>query len=192
MVNIGMVVDQLSEETIASRIDDHHRRVRRSFPYQGNRVRGWLDFQHWLGEYYGYHHSACISRGGNLSPVEAAERAKLLIHGSRMFGGIRNAYTAASTGKRGGLQGVFDELCEQLISEATENYINHTLDHYVTPISFAEKKEFVRALQREYGGILDSSLRECDIDEYAHDFKRLVRIIMQSREHLSHEIRRER
>jgi hypothetical protein len=167
----------LDERTIAQRIGIPHDEARMRYSLQSNTVRTFDDFSDRIGDYYNYHVTTCVSRGGRLSRAEAAGRAKEILEQEyrRHNGNIVSAFNDANDGTNGGLRAILDRIAEALKAESLERYTRDVFDRHVAPSSWEDKVEMIRQFIRHCGAYLGSSIRADQPERYAHDYQELIR-----------------
>lgn len=177
MASINSLLEALDERTIATRIGVPHDEARMRYPLRSNTVGSFHEFSDIIGDYYDYHFSACVSRGGSLSQSEAAGRAKEILEREyrRQQGDIVTAFNDAHDGTNGGLRIVLDKIADGLKAESVERYVREMFDRHVAPNAWEEKVEIIRQFIAQCGVHLASSIHADQPERYAHDFRDLVR-----------------
>ena len=79
MPSITGLLNEIDERTIARREGLPHDEARIRYPLRSNTIGNFDEFSNAIADYYNYHFTACVSRGGHLSRSEAAGRAKELL-----------------------------------------------------------------------------------------------------------------
>lgn len=177
MPSVQLLLAALDERTIARLIGIPHDEARMRYSLRSNTVDDFTEFGDRLGDYYNYHFTACVSRGGGLSRTEAAGRAKEMLEQDyrRHNGNIVTAFNDAHDGINGGLRTILDHLAEGLKAESVERYTREMFDRHVAPNSWEDKVEIIRQFIRQCGAHLGTSIRADQPERYAHDYQELIR-----------------
>jgi predicted metallopeptidase len=177
MPSVQTLLGALEEKTIAQRIGIPHDEARIRYPLRSNTVGSFSEFSDVIGDYYNYHFTQCVSRGGALSRTEAASRAKEILEKEyrRHNGDIVSAFTDAHDGTHGGMRVVVDILAEGLKAESIEHYIHEVFDQQVAPNSWEDKVDIIRQFIAQCGMNLSSSIRAHQPERYAQNYVELIR-----------------
>ena len=177
MPSITGLLHELEERTIAQRVGLLHDEARMRYPLNSNTVGNFEEFSNSVADYYNYHFTACVSRGGHLSRSEAAGRAKELLEKEyrRKNGDIVTAFNDAHDGTNGGMRIVLDTIAEGLKAESVQRYTREAFDRHVAPNSWEEKVEIIRQFMAYCGPLLSSSVRAGQPERYAHNYQELIR-----------------
>lgn len=177
MPSFQSVQAALDERRIAELIGIPHDEARMRYSLRSNTVGSFEEFSDRIGDYYNYHFTTCVSRGGALSRTEAAGRAKEILEQDyrRHNGNILTAFNDAHDGLNGGLRAIFDRLSEAIKAESVERYTREVFDRHVSPNSWNDKVEIIRQFIRSCGAHLGSSIRADQPERYAHDYQELIR-----------------
>ncbi|HPF38109.1 MAG TPA: hypothetical protein PK093_05660, partial [Phycisphaerae bacterium] len=79
MPSIEALLHELDERTIANKIELEHDDARSQYVLRSSRIGSFTEFSDLLGDYYNYHYSRCVSRGGKIATGQAASRAKSIV-----------------------------------------------------------------------------------------------------------------
>jgi hypothetical protein len=177
MAAINSLMAELDERTIASRIGIAHDEVRMQYHLGSNTVGSFNEFSSIITDYYNYHYTSCVSRGGRLPAGEAYGRAKELLEREyrKRNGDIVTAFNNAHEGTNGGMRDVLDTIADGLKAEVIERYITDIFDRYITPNSWEDKVEIIRQFISYCGSMLASSIVASQPQRYAHDYSGLIR-----------------
>lgn len=177
MAAINSLMAELDERTIASRIGIVHDEVRMRYHLSSNTVGSFNEFSGIITDYYNYHYTSCVSRGGRLPASEAYGRAKELLEREyrKRNGDIVTAFNNAHDGTNGGMRDVLDTIADGLKAEVIERYITDIFDRYITPSSWEDKVEIIRQFISYCGSMLASSVVASQPQRYAHDYSGLIR-----------------
>ena len=177
MASINSLLAALDERTIARRIGIPHDEARMRYPLRSNTVDSFEAFSDVIADYYNYHFTTCVSRGGALSRSESSSRAKELLEREyrRRQGDIVSAFNDANDGTNGGLRGVLDIVADGLKAESVERYIREMFDVHVAPNAWEEKVGMIRQFIAQCGVHLASSIRADQPERYARDWQDLIR-----------------
>jgi hypothetical protein len=177
MPSVQSLLAALDERTIAQLIGIPHDEARMRYSLRSNTVATFTDFSDRLGDYYNYHFTTCVSRGGTLSQTEAAGRAKQILEQEyrRLGGDLVTAYNDAHDGSNLGLRGVLDKIAESLKADSVERYTREVFDRHVAPNAWDDKVDILRQFIRHCGIHLGSSIRADQPERYAHDYQELIR-----------------
>ena len=189
---ISSMLAALDEREIARQIGTHHDEARIRYYLPANTVRNFPEFKDVITDYYNYHHTTCVSRGGSLALSEAYGRAKELLEREyrKKHGDIVSAYNDAHDGTNGGMRVVLDTLAEGLKAEAIELYITDVFDRHVAPNSWDQKVDMIRQFISYCGNILSSSVVASQPERYAHDYSGLIRSYVEGLQQTSANFRR--
>lgn len=178
MPRINSLLRELDEGTIAREVGLPHDEARMRYTLYSNTVRDYEEFDRIIGDYYAYHFSACVARGGRLSRAEALGCAKELIEQSlrhRNGGTLQTAFHMAKTGVDGGLRAILDMISEELKAKSAERYLREVIERHANPDAWETRVEIVRELIARCGPYLDSSIRRDQPERYANNYSDLVR-----------------
>ena len=177
MASINSLLAALDERTIARRIGIPNDEARMRYSLHSNTVDSFEAFSDVIADYYNYHFTACVSRGGSLSRSESSSRAKELLEREyrRRQGDIVSAFNDANDGTNGGLRSVLDVVADGLKAESVERYIREMFDVHVAPNAWEQKVEMIRRFIDQCGVHLASSIRADQPERYARDWQELIR-----------------
>lgn len=176
MVSYNALARALDEREIANRVAIPHDEARARYPLQRNRVSTFDEFTQVITQYYMYHYSACVAPGARLALSDATSEAKQLLESQlrRHEGDIVTFFVRARDGLEGGMRLVLDAIAEGLKSRAVSNYIRDVFDRHVAPSSWEDKVEMIRQFIQQCGPYLSRSIREDQVERYAHDYMALI------------------
>lgn len=177
MALIDSLMSQLDERTIAGRIGIVHDEARMQYHLNSNTVSNFSQFRNIITDYYNYHYSRCVIRGGSLPSMEAYSRAKQLLENEyrKRGGDINTAVQDAIDGTNGGMRGVLDILADGLKAEVVERYITDLFDRYIAPNSWDQQVEIIRQFITYTGHTLSGSVDTGKPEKYARDYSSLIR-----------------
>ena len=189
---IDSLTSALDERTIARVIGIDHDEARMKYRLDANTVRSFREFKDIITDYYNYHYTTCVSRGGMLSASEAYGRAKELLEREyrKRNGDIVMAFNDAHDGTNGGMRSVLDAIADSIKGEAIERYVTDVFDRYVTPNSWEDKVEIIRQFIACCGDMLSSSIAAGQPERYAHDYSGLIRSYVEGLRTTSARLRR--
>ena len=192
MVAINSLMAELDERTIASRIGIAHDEVRMQYHLGSNTVNNFDQFSNLITDYYNYHYTNCVSRGGRLLASEAYGRAKELLEREyrKRNGDIVTAFNDAHDGTNGGMRNVLDTIADGLKLETIERYMIDVFDRYVAPNSWEDKVEMIRQFISYCGSMLSSSIVVTQPQRYAHDYSGLIKSYIEGLQRTSAMFRR--
>ena len=175
MATIDILLDRLRPPRLAQEIGLAHDNARLRYPVDTNTVSTFEAYYDRIGDYYSYHHSSCIARGGQLSRAHAAQDARQILEREyRNRGGIQAAYIDARDGTNGGVRTQLDKIAEALKSQALSQYVGHVFDTLVAPSSWEEQKELIRQFVDKCGAYLSHDIKADTPERHARDYRRLV------------------
>jgi hypothetical protein len=177
MGTIGSLLSALDEREVARQVRDHDE-ARMRYPLSSNTVRDFDEFRDIITDYYIYHDSACISRGGRLSRTDAYGEAKELLEREgrrRGNANIVSVWNDAHDGTNGGLRVVLDTIADSLKLRAVERYTEAMFDMHVAPNAWDDKVEIIRQFIGCCGPMLAGSIVAHQPERYAHDFTELIK-----------------
>jgi len=177
MGNINALLDALDERTIAREIGISNDEARMQYPLRSNTVSDFDKFNSIIADYYNYHFTKCVSRGGSLSSAEASGRAKEILEREyrKRGGDVVSAFNNAHDGTNGGMRAVLDVIAEGIKAESVERYVRDMFDRHVAPNSWDDKVDIIRQFIHHCGGQLSSSIRASQPEAYAQNFEGLIR-----------------
>jgi hypothetical protein len=177
MPSVQVLLHALSETTIAQQIGIPHDETRMRFALRNNTVRNFEDFSDIIADYYNYHFTSVVARGGRLSRTEAGGKAKQILEQEyKRFGGdLVSAFNDAHEGTNSGLRGVIDKLAEALKAESVERYTREMFDRHVSPVSWDQKVAIIRSFLDHYGSLLGASVDAAHPERYASNYVELLR-----------------
>lgn len=171
----------LNQERVAREVALPHDEARRRYTLRKNTVSNGREFERAIADYYAYHYTTCISRGGKISPEDALAEARRLIQSAyrRKNLSFNNAYADARSGINGGLAGVLDVIADALRDRTMANYVEAKMDETVAFDSWAEQVNFMR----EFLGSnrhLPPDLREAPPEQFAKNWKEVMSEYLES------------
>lgn len=178
MPMIHSLLAALDEREIARRVTMEHDEARMQYRLSSNTVRNFREFSAVITDYYNYHHTTCLSRGGRLSNTDAYGEVKDLLereYRRRGNGDIVSAFNDAHDGTNGGLRVVLDTIADSLKAEAVERYMTAVFDRHVAPNSWDQKVEIIRQFIGCCGHLLAKSIVSSQPERYAHDYSELIK-----------------
>lgn len=177
MATINSLLSDLDERTIAQRIGIAHDEARMRYHLPSNTVSDFNQFSTIIADYYNYHYTKCVSRGGMLPASEAYGRSKELLQNEyrRRQGDISSAFNDAHDGTNGGLRAVLDIISDGLKAEVIERYVQNAFDRHVAPNSWEQKVDMIRQFISYCSYALSSSIVASQPERYAHDYSELIR-----------------
>lgn len=172
----------LDECRIAQEVGLLHDETRMQYRVTRNTVQSFEEYEHILGDYYEYHYTTCVTRGGSLQKADARSAAKQIVE--RQYhqhqGDIVSAFQDARDGTDGGLKLQLDMIAETLKAEAVEWYVRDVFDRYITPSSREEKIEMIGEFLRRFSIALPSSIDPDHPEDHAHKTQELIRAFVKS------------
>ena len=177
MALIDSLMAELDERTIASRIGIVHDEARMQYQLNSNTVQDFRQFSKIITDYYNYHYTQCVGRGGRLASSGAYGRAKELLEREyrKRSGDIASACQDALDGTNGGMRGVLDIIADGLKAEVFERYVADVFDRYIAPNSWDQQVEIIRQFIAYSGNTLSSSIDANNPQKYARDYSILIR-----------------
>jgi len=177
MAAIHSLMTELDERTIAQCVGIEHDEARMRYQLNSNTVSNFSEFSNIITDYYNYHHTTCISRGGSLSVSEAYGKAKELLEREyrKRGGDIVTAFNDAHDGTNGGMRAILDTILDGIKVEVIERYMTEVFDRYVAPNSWEQKVDMIRQFIAYCGDMLSSSVVASQPQRYAHDYSGLIR-----------------
>lgn len=177
MAAIHLLMAELNERTIAQCVGIEHDEARMRYQLNSNIVPNFSEFSNIITDYYNYHHTTCISRGGSLSVSEAYGKAKELLEREyrKRGGDIVTAFNEAHDGTNGGMRAILDTILDGIKVEVIERYMTEVFDRYVAPNSWEQKVDMIRQFIAYCGDMLSSSVVASQPQRYAHDYSGLIR-----------------
>lgn len=192
MATISSLLSDLDERVIAQRVAIKHDEVRMQYRLTSNIVADFDQFSATIGDYYNYHFTRCVTRGGVLPASEACSRAKELLEDEyrRRHGNIVSAFNDAHDGTNGGMRAALDVIAEALKAEAIERYVRDAFDRHVAPNSWEQQVDMIRQFISWCGSALSSSIVASQPERYAHDYSELIRAYVEGLKQTSAMFRR--
>lgn len=192
MESLNSLLEALDEATIVRKIQIPHDEARNHFRLDSNTVGSFDEFSRVIGDYYNFHFSRCLSRGGRLSTAEAAGRAKeILVREYRRRGGdIVAAFRDAEEGREGGLREILDKIADALKAEAVERYTRAMFDRHVAPSEWGQKVAILRQFIAKFGHVLGHSIDRDEPERYAANYEELIRSFLSGMQQTSAVFRR--
>jgi hypothetical protein len=178
MGTIENLLAALEEREIARRVTIEHDEARMRYPLSSNTVRDFREFMDLIADYYTYHDSVCISRGGRLSHTDAYGEAKELLERDsrrRGNGNIVALFNDACDGTNGGVRIILDSIADGLKARAVERYTTAMFDMHVAPNAWDDKVDIIRQFIQCCGPMLAGSIVASQPERYARDYSELIR-----------------
>ena len=178
MGTIRSLLDALDEREIARRVTIEHDEARMRYPLSSNTVGDFREFMDLISDYYSYHDSTCISRGGRLSHTDAYGEVKELLEREgrrRGNGNIVAMFNDVHDGLNAGARGVLDSIADGLKARAVERYTTAMFDMHVAPNAWDDKVDIIRQFIQCCGPMLAGSIVASQPERYAHDYSELIR-----------------
>lgn len=179
---LNNLISSIDEQAITQKVGIPHDEARMRYSLKGNTVDNYQEFTTIIADYYNYHLSQCVVRGGSISRTEASGRAKEILEQEyrREGGDLNTAYNDAHDGTNGGLRVILDKLADHLKGESVERYIREAFDRFVEPVSWEQKVEIMRQFIAKYGSQFSSSINPSQIERYAQNYQELIRAYVDS------------
>lgn len=177
MAAIDTLLTAMDERQLAQNVGLRHDEARMRYPLRSNTVADFTEFKKIISDYYNYHFTTCVSRGGSLPQAEAYGRAKEALEREyrRHDGDITSAFNDAHDGTNGGLRVVLDKLADGLKAASVELYITELFDRHIAPSEWDQKVEIIRQFMARCGASLASSVSVNQPERYARDYSDLIR-----------------
>jgi hypothetical protein len=177
MGSFERLVAAMDERAIAQNVGILHDEARGQYALRSNTVGSFGEFTDIIADYYNYHYTQCVVRGGYMARTEAAGRAKeiLVQEYKRQGENINSAYQDAHDGTNGGLRIILDRIAEHLKEESVERYLRDVFDRYVEPPSWEQKVDIIGQLFSRYGHLLPSYIRTNQPERYAQNYEEIIR-----------------
>lgn len=192
MPSIRSLLAAMDEREIAQRIGIPHDEARLRYPLSSNTVGDFEEFSDLIADYYNYHFTRCVSRGGSLSRAEAAGRAKEILEREyrKRRGDVVSAFNDAHDGTNGGLRVVLDIIAEGLKTDSVQRYVREMFDRHVAPSSWEQKVDIIRQFIDQCGASLSSAIRADQPERYAQNYEELIRSYVEALQRTSSVFRR--
>lgn len=192
MSTVGDLLNALDDRTIAKKVGIHHDDARNRYPVKANTVGSMAEFTSLIGDYYNYHFTRCVSHGGELSSVEAQERAKEIIEREyrRRRGDVNSCYTDVHDGTNGGARAVLDLLADALKAESVQRYVRGMFDQYVARNDWDEKVEIIRQFIARCGVDLSACIDVTRPERYASNYVDLISAYVEAKRQFAPTARR--
>lgn len=177
MATINILLSALDEREIARCVAAPHDEARMQYHLSSNTVADYDQFSDAITDYYNYHHTRCISRGGTLGRDDAYGKAKELLEAEyrKKRGDIVSAFNDAHDSTNGGMRVILDTIAESLKAEAVERYVTSIFDRYVAPNNWSAKVDIIRQFINCCGPYLSSAIVAGQPERYAQNYSELVR-----------------
>ena len=193
MSKISAILAELTEQTIAQRVGIAHDETRMQFCLRSNTVATFDEFSRICRDYYNYHFTRCVTRGGTLPAARAWSFAKNIIENEyrhKEGGDIVSAFKDAREGTNGGLRHTLDLIADGLKKESITAYVNEVFDRHVTPDSWRGTVETIRDFIAHCGVDLSSFVEIDQPERYARDFRPVVQAFVDGLQHTAGSLRR--
>lgn len=192
MSNASELLKALDERTIAQKVGIPHDEARAQYPLRRNTVGTFDEFSAVIGDYYAYHFTRCVARGGSLPNVEAQGRAKETVTQEyrRRRGDVMTAFGDARDGTNGGLRHILDIVADSLKAESVEHYIGEMFDRYVARDNWEQKVQTIRDFISQCGVDLSTSIDTAHPERYAQNYVELIRAYINAKAQVSSAFRR--
>jgi len=143
---IHSLLAALAETEIARQVAIAHDEARMSYPLSSNTVRDYQEFCDIASDYYNFHYTTCVTRGGNLSNTDAYATMKGILEQEyrRQGGDIVTAFNDAHHGTNGGMRRVLDIIADHLKMKSVEAYTTTVFDQCVAPNAWDDKVDIIR------------------------------------------------
>jgi hypothetical protein len=188
MGSLEAILKQLDEREIAKRIGIPHDEARMAYSLRKNTVNDYDEFVRIISDYYQFHFTKCVAKGGSLSASDAEGAAKEIIeekyHRSK-GSNIKGAYSDAHDGTNGGLRVMLDIIAEHLKAESAERYIRKVFDDQVKPVSWEDRVDIIRQFINRCGTDLSPAIDSAHPERYANDYTELIRSYVRALEQTS-------
>ncbi len=181
-----------SEQEIARQVGNRHNEARLRYSVPKISVANYREFENLITDYYLYHYSTCVGKGGGLSRHDALQEAIALVEdGYRRTGGnINSAFHDASTGTNGGVGGVLNLIADGLRMKAESNYLNSVFDRFVARTEFDEQVELIRQFFAHCSVALGPDVDTRRPDRYARDYRDVIKAYLSALQGIHRPLRR--
>lgn len=192
MSTVGDLLNALDDRTIAKKVGSQHDDARNRYPLRANTVGSMQEFTVLIGDYYNYHFTRCVSHGGELSHVDAQDRAKEVIEREyrRRRGDVISCYTDVHDGTNGGARAVLDLIADALKAEAVQRYVRGMFDQYVARNDWGQKVEVIRQFIAHCGVDLSECIDVAHPERYAGDYVDLITAYVEAKRQFAPTARR--
>ncbi len=193
MAAIDVLLSAINERAIAQQVGIEHDQARATYRNYSVVVDNYGEFERIITEYYQYHYSRCVARGGRLDDSQASSSAKDIIseeYRRKHNGDVNSAFDDAKHGTNGGMRFVLDVIANGLKMQAVENYICSVFDRVVTPVQWHDKVEIIRQFIDCCGVHLHDSIDRNTPERYAQNYSELIRAYVDNLEPVSSMFRR--
>jgi len=193
MAAIDVLLSAINERTIAQQVGIEHDQARAMYRDYSVVVDNYREFERIITEYYQYHCSRCMARGGRLDDAQASSAAKDILseeYRRKHNGDVNSAFDDARHGTNGGMRSILDIIANDLKTQAIENYIHSVFDRVVTPVEWHDKIEIIRQFIDCCGVHLHDSIDRNSPERYAQNYSELIRAYVDNLEPVSSMFRR--
>ncbi len=192
MPSIEALLHELDERTIANKIELEHDDARSQYVLRSSRIGSFTEFSDLLGDYYNYHYSRCVSRGGKIATGQAASRAKSIVENEyrRRNENINSAFADAQQGTHGGVGQLLNIIADALKREAVSMHVQDVFDRNIEPVSVEQKTEIVRQIFGRFGNMLPPTVDRNNPSYYATNYKELAQLFADNLNRVARELRR--
>lgn len=156
-------------------------------------ITGLPSFENAISDSYAYMFTTCVAPGARMPKYESCGRAKQIVTEEYRRHGLTygNACDDAITGTNGGIRRIIDLICDTLKAESTALYIEHVFDSLVAPTDWDAKVSVIREILGHFQPILtQGGSATTRPEQYAHDYKKLVRVIVDAQRRVEQHTRR--
>ena len=174
-VTVVDVLDMISEETVAERVDIPNDEARQRYPLERNTIDTHEEFHEEIAVYYAYHMAEVIGQA-DLPPEFASGLARDAIDGEfRRQGGYEGAYRNARTGRHGGLAASLDAIAKTFKQDQREKFIEHIFFSFVDPMNYEDQIELMAQYLERFGAFLPPAEQTRSPMDLAREWKTLIR-----------------
>ena len=177
MSNFLHFLKSVEDHNLAEKVGTPHDEARMKYRLGSNTVANATEFERVIGDYYAYHHSACVSYGGQMVKYEAVQEAKKIIDRAyqRKNQTMMNAVSDAKTGHNGAMRQMLDYIADALKNQALDDYIADTIDQHCRMDSWPEKVSLAKEALQALGHILPEEVRNRAPEELAAGYVQFLR-----------------
>ena len=174
-VTVDDILDMISAESIAHRVDIPHDEARGRYRLERNTVDTHNQFHEEITVYLAYHMEETVGPG-DMPPFMASGWAREIIDREfRRQGGYEVAYRNARTGRHGGLAASLDAIVKHYKEDQREKFIEHIFYTFVDPMNYEDQIELMQQYLERFGAFLPPEEQTRSAIDLAREWQTLIR-----------------
>ena len=169
--DIDTILNLLDEKTVDDRIFAPHNQARAM--YSLNNITDY-DYNQFIGkvtDYYKFHYQKVHSKTLPSNEMVFGAISDIL---KRHYGSIANAQRKCQRASEGGMMGILNRICDDLIKEHEKKYIDYIIDTYIDPNDYDYITELMKQFMEKYRHSLPEEMSNRKLSHIVHNYRKYL------------------